>query len=283
MKKILLTAAWAMLGITSGMAAEQYDYMPDDGMAVIQHDQKAILREAPFIRDTFKVRFDGDHGLVDVLPGTMAASSDKVANGVRYVRYEYPELYYPKTTDTTTQVYLDIQKEPYASTNATTAPLEKEFQSETVDVNGTPYVIRMASSTAYPRTSKDYFPLVMKAATASLDAFDVSKPYYPQGQVPWNLMEPIQGEWGTSAYKTVLKVKDYKINGNPVEAIYNVSQDADALSMDVITINREHVGRYHLVLKEEPSSVMTREKVLYVNGERTTQSKGFNFAMGIGR
>ena len=96
-------------------------------------------------------------------------------------------------------------------------------------------------------------------------------------------MEAIQGSWGSSTYKTVLTVKDYKINGNPVEAIYNVSDQDGKLSMSIITVNGEAVHRYHLVLTEEESSIMTKEKVLYVDGVRTSQAKDFGFAMGVDR
>ena len=281
--KSLILTGMAFMMASSVWAAKQYDYVPDDGMATFTHDKKALLRDVPFIRDTMKVRFDNQKHLVIVLPGTLAASDDSIANGRRYVRYEYPELYYPKDASTSPQVYLDVQKAPYVSPDPKTAPLEKVFEEKTVDLGGNPYLVRMASSSQYPKTQKDYFPLVVDAATASLDNFDPSKTYYTQDRIPWNMMEAIQGSWGSSTYKTVLTVKDYKINGNPVEAIYNVSDQDGKLSMSIITVNGEAVHRYHLVLTEEESSVMTKEKVLYVDGVRTSQAKDFGFAMGVDR
>lgn len=282
MKKLLLVAM-ASLVATTAFGAKQFDYMPEDGMAIIGHNQKALLKQYPFIRDTMKVRFNEKKGLVVTLPATLAESADSPANGMRFIRYEYPELYYPKDASATPQVYLDIQKEPMVEVNPQTTALEKEFAKETVAVNGESYVVRMASSNQYPNTDKEYFPLVMRAATASLDSFDASKPYYPQDRIPWNLMEAIQGVWGSSAYKTVLTVKDYRVNSEPVEAIYNVSEENGSLSMSLITVDEDVVRHYHLVLKEEASSMMTKEKVLYVDGQRTTQAKSFDFAMGINR
>lgn len=280
MKKLVLIAMASLLA-TTAFGAKQFDYMPDDGMAIIGHNQKALLKQYPFIRDTMKVRFNEKKGLIVTLPATLAESTDSPANGLRFIRYEYPELYYPKDASATPQVYLDIQKEPMVEVNPQTTALEKEFAKETVNIQGENYVVRMASSSQYPNTDKEYFPLVMRAATASLDRFDPSKPYYTQDRIPWSLMEPIQGVWGSSAYKTVLTVKDYRINSEPVEAIYNVSEDNGSLSMSIITVDEDVVRHHHLVVKEEASSVMTKETVLYVDGERTTQAKNFSFGMGI--
>lgn len=256
----------------TAMAVSPYDKIPPIDPTNIKPgpNLQTWLKTVPFIRDTFIVQFNKEAGLVYVLPRTLM---NPVASGkgLRFVRYEYPDLYAPKDEHTLPQAILDIQKVPFSP--ASTADQEIDIASQVVTLEGTDYIVRLATSKQYPKLKKDYFPLVLQVVSKSLAHLDTSKPFYGEGKIPRSLIDRLNGRWSNSKGKEVLTIQGPRLNGEELEAVYNVEAGPDSLTMDMISIKEDQVHCYHVELKDDVDQFGQRSQALYVNGERTTTTR----------
>ena len=179
-------------------------------------------------------------------------------------------MYAPKDANDLPQVILDIQAAPLQPSSI--AAQEKEIASKTVSVHGQDYVVRMATTTQFPKVKKTYYPFINDVVASTLDELDTSKPFYGEGKVPRSLIDQLNGTWCNAKGKKILTVQGPRLNGEELEAVYNVEETDGDLSMTMISIKEDQVHQWKVERKTERDQFGQSAQVLYINGDRTTQT-----------